>query len=274
MDIRSKAKVWVEQASIKQRIRYFQYQFEEQRWKQYWYLLNLWWWHWSGCGQKGKEQDVFIDYTKKIVYNQHSIIEKLLQYDVVSFDIFDTLLFRRVKKPTDLFAIMEKEFKIAGFWEKRIEAERIARKEKEMQKKGSEIVIEHIYQILSQWNICDVSFLEKELEMEQKVCYANPVMLNLIERLLEKGKTVIAVSDMYLHTEQIKELLQKKGYNRIQKIYVSCEYGRSKSDGRLFPVVLQECGGEKTMIHIGDNFYSDVFQNRNIISGIHYIRKG
>lgn len=39
------------------------------------------------------------------------IIKQIEKYDVVSFDIFDTLLKRNVKKPTDIFRYMEKNIK-------------------------------------------------------------------------------------------------------------------------------------------------------------------
>ena len=34
---------------------------------------------------------------------------KLLNYDVISFDIFDTLIKRDIKEPTDVFELIEKK---------------------------------------------------------------------------------------------------------------------------------------------------------------------
>ena len=46
------------------------------------------------------------------------LTDKLLKYDVVSFDIFDTLIFRAVCIPKDAFRLLESEWLIMGFAEK------------------------------------------------------------------------------------------------------------------------------------------------------------
>ena len=58
------------------------------------------------------------------------IIKQIEEYDVVSFDIFDTLLKRNIKKPTDVFKYMEKKYNKEGFFNERIEAEKRARAKK------------------------------------------------------------------------------------------------------------------------------------------------
>lgn len=73
--------------------------------------------------------------------NADKILKKIKNYDIVSFDIFDTLLKRNVKEPTDVFSYMEKKYQIDGFCEKRIEAEKTARKKKN----GLEVTLKDIY---------------------------------------------------------------------------------------------------------------------------------
>ncbi len=48
---------------------------------------------------------------------------EILKYDVISFDIFDTLLLRPFIKPTDLFWYIETKYNIKGFHQARILAE-------------------------------------------------------------------------------------------------------------------------------------------------------
>ena len=55
------------------------------------------------------------------------IIKQIDNYDVVSFDIFDTLLKRNVEEPTDIFKYVEKKYNRLGFFDERIEAENKAR---------------------------------------------------------------------------------------------------------------------------------------------------
>ncbi len=53
---------------------------------------------------------------------------EILKYDVISFDIFDTLLLRPFIKPTDLFWYIETKYNIKGFHQARILAEMQSKK--------------------------------------------------------------------------------------------------------------------------------------------------
>ena len=59
--------------------------------------------------------------------NINSLKQMILKHDVISFDIFDTLLLRPYVKPTDLFEHLEKLENLSGFANARIKAEKIAR---------------------------------------------------------------------------------------------------------------------------------------------------
>jgi predicted HAD superfamily hydrolase len=52
------------------------------------------------------------------MYND--ILKMIEKSDVVSFDIFDTLLFRNLYSPTDIFKIMEEKLKIEKFYKYRV----------------------------------------------------------------------------------------------------------------------------------------------------------
>ena len=56
------------------------------------------------------------------------LIKIVRQFDVVSFDIFDTLLLRPLLTPSDLFLKIELDEKVVGFARDRICAEGKARK--------------------------------------------------------------------------------------------------------------------------------------------------
>ena len=102
--------------------------------------------------------------------NNNSIIDKLRQYEYVSFDIFDTLICRNVKNPTDIFSIIEKvgveKFgrSVSGFKNNRIEAENRAR----IDSKREDITLDDIYaQLISNYNEEILNWLKrKEIEIE------------------------------------------------------------------------------------------------------------
>ena len=63
-----------------------------------------------------------------------SFVEKLSSYDVISFDIFDTLIFRPFSEPTDLFYFVGEQLGIMNFkelrkkWNKKQEKKNIVQK--------------------------------------------------------------------------------------------------------------------------------------------------
>lgn len=185
------------------------------------------------------------------------LAEKLVQYDVVSFDVFDTLIFRAVERPRDVFCLLEGSWNYAGFAVLREEAEQQAREKKQ------EITIRDIYKILAKQLSIDIrEGIRREIQMEQNVCYANPYMQEVFQILQKKGRRIIAVSDMYLPKQQLQKLLHHCGYTGFCGIYVSCDYGKSKSDGQLQKLVKKMTGKKFSCIHVGDNMQSDIIRSR------------
>lgn len=168
----------------------------------------------------------------------------------VSFDVFDTLLLRPYVKPTDLFRHLELLFEKKGFCDYRIAAERSARR-----KKHEEITLDEIYSEMSD----DFSFLKnKETEIELEISIANRTMLELYRELLQEKKKIILISDMYLPSNIIEQMLKKNGFDGFYKLYVSSEYGVTKHNGKMFDLIVKDLNIEKDdIIHIGDNKYSD-----------------
>lgn len=184
------------------------------------------------------------------------LAERLSGYDVVSFDIFDTLVFRAVEQPKDVFRLLEGKWKQFGFASQREAAEQKARLKKQ------EVAIGDIYDILSrELSIGKEAGIACELEMEGKVCYANPYMQEVYRILAKKGKTVIAVSDMYIPHEMMERLLAGFGYD-MNRVYVSCDHGAGKGTGELQKLVQREMGPQLSYIHVGDNVCSDIQGSR------------
>ena len=123
--------------------------------------------------------------------------ELFLGYDVVSFDIFDTLLKRNVLHPTDIFSIMEKKVSdtVPNFKRNRIDAEKKAR----LNNKAGEINLEDIYLSfdgLSKEQIKKLIVLEEQIESEYLTI--NVDMLPFFDYCIKNKKKVLLISDMYL----------------------------------------------------------------------------
>lgn len=71
----------------------------------------------------------------------------LAEYDVISFDIFDTALYRKVEFPADVFKLMAGEMEHNDFSSIRKKAESEAREYKERNSGTREVTLDDIYEI-------------------------------------------------------------------------------------------------------------------------------
>lgn len=184
------------------------------------------------------------------IKSTETIINQIKPYKYVSFDIFDTVLKRDVPEPKDVFKCIENYYRLNGFVEARIQAEKKARRNSHKE----EISFKDIYH-----NI-DNSFkkLENcEIEMEKKLLRNNLFLQPVLDYCRKTGKKIILISDMYLSVFFIKELL-KKYQIPYDELYVSSDIGVQKITGDLFQHVLKnENISGKELIHIGDSVRGD-----------------
>lgn len=190
------------------------------------------------------------------------IKDKLNNYDIVSFDLFDTLIKRNVYHPTDIFTLMErianntKALNIRDFKVKRIIAEKKARENC----KRKEINLDEIYSSFDDGIIASNAIYLQELEesIEIKLCSPHKEVQELYYWCLENRKKIILISDMYLSLETIEEMLKKCGYEGYEEIYLSSNNDARKLTGELYNMAKSELSiTSKSICHIGDSFKSD-----------------
>lgn len=184
--------------------------------------------------------------------------KKLAAYDVISFDVFDTLVLRPFSRPTDLFFETGRRLKYPDFERVRREMEWRAREKKYKSSGTREVTLDEIWEMMEQeTGIPKQKGMDTELDCEMTYCFPNPYMQEVVERLKREGKKLIITSDMYLRKSQIQELLRHCGYPDFDRYYVSCEYGVSKGDKGLFEQIKKDYGSDLSFAHVGDNPYSD-----------------
>lgn len=183
----------------------------------------------------------------------NEIQKQIDAHNIVSFDIFDTLLLRPYVKPTDLFLHLEKLENADGFAKARIEAQN--RAYNSMQSNKEDITIDEIYdEIAGEYKNLKL----KEMDLEYEVLRVNPEMKEVYDYALKQGKRIIIVSDMYLPEKFLSKVLKKNGYKGFEKIYVSGDRKKRKGTGELYKFVTKELlGEENNILHIGDNKNSD-----------------
>lgn len=195
--------------------------------------------------------------------NQGKIINNIKKYSVVSFDIFDTLIKRDCTEGKNLFAMMEQNFypKLKGYSKKRIQAEQDAREKS----KREEITLDEIYaELEGDYLPEEIEDLRNtEIEYEKVLCHKNQHMMDVYRYCVESKKKIILVSDMYLPTDVIKEILYLSEIREYAKLYLSSELFVTKSTGQLYDYVVKDLKIlPKEIIHIGDNWKSDVLEPR------------
>lgn len=212
--------------------------------------------------------------TEKWKYNSLKEIADLFfseDIDVISFDLFDTLVVRPVEHPSDVYDLLDKEFSemsdaFISFKKLRIEAEAVLRRKIIRGELDTEdITLNQIYEVISGFLLersiaSDISrrMMEAEICLEKKLCETRQSGRWLWDRAVQSGKRVVVVSDMYLGEECLKQILDKNGYYGYEKIYVSSETGKRKITGNLYLHVMEDLKvSSGRILHIGDNEESD-----------------
>ena len=155
------------------------------------------------------------------------IYDAVNSHEIISFDIFGTLVLRDVMKPSDIFDIVEYKYnqqspekKLYGFKAMRIQAERTMRERKE-----TEILLDEIYQELNS-KISDVDRI-KQIEVEAEYSFAVPniEIKAIYNYALQRNKRIVLVSDMYLPYDLIVSILDRCGYAEYERLYLSSKIG-------------------------------------------------
>ena len=190
----------------------------------------------------------------------------------VSFDIFDTIVFRDVAWPSDVFIVVEKLCEgIEDFAKIRREAE------------GEATTLDEIYDAVQRRSECSDEVKDRykvcEVRCEIELSHPNLIMVEPLKRFKEAGKRIILTSDMYLSKDVIKSLLNHCGIEEglhYDSLFVSCEENATKKSGELFNIVLRrEKLKPHQLLHIGDAVRSDYLVPLGIgIRAEHYSRYG
>lgn len=201
---------------------------------------------------------------------QQSLKNLITQNSVISFDIFDTLIYRPFLRPIDVFYQMEYDLQVHGFAQERIRAEMTKREQIINGGKDVEITFEDIYtEIDSKYK--DLSSVE--LEYELKYCLPNPMMIEMYQYAITCKKHVVIASDMYLPANAIRNILNKAGVFDYEHLLLSCDQKISKADKSSYRYLkkLYSSINNNNILHIGDNYQTDYLNAKEEgINTFHY----
>jgi FMN phosphatase YigB (HAD superfamily) len=199
---------------------------------------------------------------------------------VLSLDVFDTLLFRKLHEPVDAFPLVAIRLRERGLLADGVTAELFAKLRRAAEERarallrewggGAEVTLEQIHQALPaslfSREVGPAELGEIECEVERELLVPDLEVLALARRARETGRTVIAVSDTYFSERQLRLFMARGPLDpaQVDRVFPSSRYGTGKASG-LFSVVLEELGCRpQEVLHLGDNHFSDVVAPRRL----------
>lgn len=177
----------------------------------------------------------------------------------VSFDLYDTLVYRSCSDPKQIFALIESESpELANFKRKRIQAERLARR----RHPSGECTLSEIYEQLAISLRLPTRRLreieQRELELEFDCMRMAAGSIALLEEAHNAFDEVWLITDMYLPFEYIERLLKRFAlFDYFHKILLSSTEHASKHRGSIYEKYSEP---DVEWIHYGDNRFADVKQ--------------
>ena len=195
--------------------------------------------------------------------------EEIDKHDTISFDIFDTLIERKIENPSDIYLYLSSTIKklypeINNFIEKRKESKKIALEYG--LNTFEEVTLENRY--IAMGKFYDIPYekvmaiYQEELNLEYKFCKPRFIGLEALKYAQEKNKRIILTSDTFFDRTTIINLLDQCNIKNYDKLYLSSEIGYLKHTGNIYPILLEkESKYSKNILHIGDNYNSDILNS-------------
>lgn len=190
----------------------------------------------------------------------------------VSFDIFDTCLIRKCGAANNVFFLLGRllfgddstQAEMFYHWRVWAESEAMRRTNRKT------ITIAEIYDTLRpeiKGKYTAEQLIEAEMNLESEQLRMVPSTLQLITKFRDQGYGIVFISDMYLSSSFLCNLLQREGiWQDGDQLFVSCECGYTKSTSDLYLLVEKE-RGSKPVFHYGDTLWSDIKMAKQ--AGIH-----
>ena len=181
------------------------------------------------------------------------------QAALVSFDLYDTLIFRRHGTPWEVFRFMGCLLNQPDFLKERVQMQQKAYRFVAHRYQFPHPTLHEIYQYGSNRRNAQkraMELLERKLELAE--AFPNRAMQRIFAYARQSGKRLAVTTDMYLDKKDIQKILKACGYEGCS-LYVSSELKKTKYNGSMYEALIKQEGvfaGE--ILHIGDDKRADI----------------
>ncbi len=201
-----------------------------------------------------------------------------LEARLVSLDVFDTLVTRPFLTPAGARAYLAHlaliRHGVEDFASLRERAEAKARSQA-----GRDVDLAAIYRAMATLEGAGPLPLEAleslELELEARLLRPRRGVVEAVAALADRGKRLVALSDMYLDADALRRVLPAPVSRLPQAWYVSCETGWRKDDGSAWQrLPAHEDVVPAQWLHVGDNEQADIQQPQmhGLLTPVHVLR--
>lgn len=181
------------------------------------------------------------------------LLARIDRAHVVSFDIFDTVVRRPFLRSDDALLFLERKHGATGWFKARKQGESLALKALGV----ASVTLDEIYA-----HTPGPHAAMKEIEIAFDLDILRPIapIVQAIGHAQAKGKTVVFTSDTYYPATVLAQILARAGVKGPFEILASSEQRETKSNGKLFDVLLDRFKqvDRQLFLHIGDNAHSDL----------------
>lgn len=209
---------------------------------------------------------------------------------VLSVDVFDTLVWRAVPEPVDVFVLLGERLAQAGrlapgvgalgVARLRRAAEHRARERRGDRGAGTEVTLAEIWAEFPAHVLVRVDPAELvagELALESELLRPDLEVLALVRLARASGRQVVALSDTYLTEVQVREVVLSRAPltpDLFDRVLVSSAHGHGKGSG-MFTRLLSELAVEAAeVVHVGDHANADVAAAAGVgLRAVHFERR-
>lgn len=194
------------------------------------------------------------------------------KYKYVTFDLFDTLIYRKFINHTDvvnltnIFFASSDKYKFNEFDELTLRRQHITNIVRDSSYLGTREplladVLELTYASIGKGHGYGAKAEEFEFNLEFRNLYLIPGVYKKLSQLKDAGIKLALISDMYFEKYRIEALLEKFDIGKFfdGRVFVSSDLKLTKHEGDIYPLVLTDLNVKPSdVLHIGDNINSDI----------------
>lgn len=201
---------------------------------------------------------VTYEFSSILCLSKQELVKSIDASDIISFDLFDTLVMRKVTSYTDVFDLLNLRLRATGIYIPDFVKLRLYA-EKEMAKNSAPRLVtiyEKLLELIGGNFITASELSEMEWELDSSLLTVRDDVREMFKTAVKLGKKVVITTDSYYSIAQIEQVLNKFELKSFDNIVVSCEYGTAKTQ-ELYEEV-KKLYPDKSILHIGDDEYADI----------------